>query len=45
MHLHTYKIDAKVHCCTIELEGTTLLAKLEPGDMIALEANIIEIAL
>ena len=38
MHLHTYKIDAKIHCFTIKLEGTTLLAKLESGDMIALEA-------
>ena len=36
MHLHTYKIDAKVHLCTFELEGTILL---EPGDMIALEAK------
>ena len=39
MHLHTYKIDAKIHCCIIELEGTTLLAKLEPGVMIALVAK------
>ena len=35
----TYDIDMKVHRCAIELEDTALLAKLEPGDMIALEAK------
>ena len=35
----TYDIDAKVRRCAIELEGTDLLAKLEPGDMVALEAK------
>ena len=35
----TYDIDAKVRRCAIELEDTALLAKLEPGDMIALEAK------
>ena len=35
----TYNIDAKVRKCAIALKDTTLLAKLEPGDMIALEAK------
>ena len=34
-----YNIDAKVRKCAIALKDTTLLAKLEPGDMIALEAK------
>ena len=39
LHPHTYDIDVKVHRCAIKLEDTALLAKLEPGDMIALEAK------
>ena len=39
MHLHTYDIDVKVHRCAIKLEGAALLAKLESGDKIALEAK------
>ena len=35
----TYNIDAKVRRCTIDLEDTALLAKLEPGDVIAIEAK------
>jgi len=35
----TYDVDTKVLRCAIELEDTALLAKLEPGDMIALEAK------
>lgn len=35
----TYDIDAKVRRCALELEDTALLAKLVPGDMIALEAK------
>ena len=35
----TYDIDVKVHRCAIELEDSALLAKLEPGDTIALEAE------
>ena len=35
----TYDVDAKVRRCAIVLEDTALLAKLEPGDMIALEAK------
>jgi len=35
----TYDVDAKVCRCAIELEDTALQAKLEPGDMIALEAK------
>ena len=35
----THNIDAKVHKCAIALEDTALLAKLEPGDMIVLEAK------
>ena len=35
----TYNIDAKVRKCAIALNDTALLAKLEPGDMIALEAK------
>ena len=31
----TYDIDMKVRKCAMELEDTTLLAKLAPGDMIA----------
>jgi len=34
-----YYINVKVHRCVIELEDTVLLAKLEPGDVIALEAK------
>ena len=40
-----YDIDAKVRRCAIKLEDTALLAKLEPGDMVALGPNIIENAL
>ena len=39
MHLATYNIDPKVQRCALELEDTNLLAKLAPGDMIALEAK------
>jgi len=39
MHLHNYDVDAKVCRCSIELEDTALQAKLEPGDMISLEAK------
>jgi len=35
----TYDIDRKVRRCALELEDTSLLAKLAPGDMIALEAK------
>ena len=35
----TYDIDVKVRRCALELEDTALLAKLVPGDMIALEAK------
>ena len=35
----TYDIDRKVRKCALELEDTALLAKLSPGDMIALEAK------
>lgn len=35
----TYDIDMKVRKCAMELEDTALLAKLAPGDMIALEAK------
>lgn len=35
----TYDIDMKVRRCAMELEDTALLAKLAPGDMIALEAK------
>lgn len=35
----TYDIDVKVRRCAMELEDTALLAKLAPGDMIALEAK------
>ena len=35
----TYDIDRKVCRCALELEDTSLLAKLAPGDMIALEAK------
>ena len=35
----TYDIDRKVHRCALELEDTSLLAKLAPGDTIALEAK------
>ena len=35
----TYNIDPKVQRCALELEDTNLLAKLAPGDMIALEAK------
>ena len=35
----TYDIDKKVRQCVLELEDTALLAKLAPGDMIALEAK------
>ena len=35
----TYDIDKKVHQCSMELNDTALLAKLVPGDMIALEAK------
>ena len=35
----TYDIDKKVCQCAFELEDTALLAKLAPGDIIALEAK------
>jgi len=35
----TYDVDTKVRRCAIKLEDTALLAKLEPGNMIALEAK------
>ena len=35
----THDIDAKVRKCAMELEDTDLLAKLAPGDMVALEAK------
>jgi len=35
----TYDVDATARRCAIELEDTALQAKLEPGDMIALEAK------
>ena len=35
----TYDIDMKVRKCAMELKDTSLLAKLAPGDMIALEAK------
>ena len=35
----TYDIDRKVRRCALELEDTSLLAKLAPGDMIAVEAK------
>ena len=35
----THDDDAKVHKCVMELEDTDLLAKLAPGDMVALEAK------
>ena len=35
----TYDIDVKARKCAIELEDTAFLAKLEPGDMITLEAK------
>ena len=35
----TSDIDARVRRCAIELEDTALLAKLSPGDMVALEAK------
>lgn len=35
----TYDIDRKVRKCALELEDTSLLSKLAPGDMIALEAK------
>ena len=41
-YVSTYNIDVKVHRCAIKLEDTTLLAKLEPGDM---RPNIIKNAL
>ncbi len=34
-------IDQKVRRCALELKDNALLAKLTPGDMIALEANTI----
>ena len=39
----TYDIHRKVHKCGLETEDTSLLAKLEPGDMIALEAISIKV--
>ena len=35
----THDIDVKVRKCAMELEDTDLLAKLAPGDMVALEAK------
>ena len=35
----TYDIDRKACKCALELEDTSFLAKLAPGDMIALEAK------
>ena len=35
----TYDIDMRVRKCAMELEDSSLLAKLAPGDMIALEAK------
>jgi len=35
----TYNIDAKVRKCAIVLNDSALLAKLEPGDVIAQEAK------
>ena len=35
----TYNIDKKVRECAVEHNDTVLLAKLAPGDMIALEAK------
>ena len=35
----TYDIDSNIRRCTLELEDTSLLAKLAPGYMIALEAK------
>ena len=35
----TYGLDARVRRCALELEDTSLLAKLAPGDPIALEAK------
>ena len=40
MHLHT-ESDVKVRRYAIELEDTALLAKLEPENMIALEAKYV----
>ncbi len=37
----TYNIDQKVHRCSLDLKDNVLLAKLAPGDMIAVEANTI----
>ena len=35
----TYNIDTKVRKCALKLNDTALLAKLAPGDMIAIEAK------
>ena len=39
LKVSTYEIGAKVRRCPIELKDAALLAKLEPGEMIALEAK------
>ena len=36
-NVSTYDIDRRVHRCTLKLEDLLFLAKLAPGDMIALE--------
>ena len=38
-HVSTYDLDKKIRQCALELEDTALLAKLAPGDLIALEAK------
>lgn len=38
-HVSTYDLDREVRQCALELEDTALLAKLAPGDLIALEAK------